>query len=250
MAFSIVAWSESQDTAGILTAVQALVDQHITTEGDNVLVPSFAPNLAGVFALGATISQAQVTSPSLRRGLLFDVAPINIGAEPVNRPYMHDLFRNPIPLVPSEGLQVRVAEGAAGAERETVLAWLQSEFEEPASGEIMTVRATSTTTLTADVWSLCNLTLSQQLEAGRYQIVGMKATSAGAVAARLVLPGSEFRPGVIAGDSLGDVSIVNQRYGNHGVFGEFEHTFVPAVEFLSGSADTTEEVYLDIIKVA
>jgi hypothetical protein len=249
MAFSLVAFSESQDTAGVLTSVQALVDQHITTDGDNILVPSFAPNLAGVFALGATISQAQVSAPSLRRALLYDVAPLNVGAEPVVRPYLHDRFMNPIPLEPSEGLQALVAEEAVGAERETVLMWLQGEYEEPAGGEVMTVRATSTTTLSANEWSLCSITLTQQLQAGRYQIVGMKAVSAGAVAARLVLPGSEYRPGVIASDTIGDVSIQAQRYGKHGVFGEFEHTFVPQVEFLSVSADTSEEIYLDIIKI-
>lgn len=249
MAFSLVAYSESQDTGGVLSPVEAVVDQHITTEGDNILVPSFAPNLAGVFALGATITGAQITAPSLRRTLLYDVAPLNVGAEPVNRPYMHDRFRNPIPLVPSEGLQALISEGAVADEQGTVLVWLESEFEDVGEGDIMTVKATSTTTLTAYEWSLCSITLTQQLEAGRYQVVGMKAISAGAIAARLVLPGSEFRPGVIAGDSIGDVTIPDQRYGKHGVFGEFEHTFVPQVEFLSSSADTSEVIYLDLKKV-
>ena len=249
MSFSLVAWSESQDTAGVLTNVAAVADQHITTDGDDVLVPSFAPNLAGVFAIGATISQAQISSPTLRKGLLYDISPLNVGAEPVNRPYLHERFRNPIALTPGEGLRALVAEGAAGAEQETVLVWLQSEFEEAPGGEILTVRATATATLTAYAWSLCSLTLSQQLEAGRYAIVGMKAVSAGAIAARLVIPGSEYRPGVVAADSEGDVSVNDQRYGIHGVFGEFEHTFPPQVEFFSVSADTAETVYLDLIKL-
>ena len=249
MAFSLVAYSESLDTNGILTPILALADQHITYEGNNILVPEFAANLAGVFALGVTISQAQISAPSLRRGLLYDIAPLNVGAEPVNRPFLHFRFRNPIPLDPSEGLQALVAETAAGAEQETVLVWLQGEFEEIPAGDIMTVRATSTTTLTAYTWSLCPLVLSQQLEAGRYAIVGMLAISAGAIAARLVIPGSEFRPGVIAGDDIGDVSIERFRYGAIGSAGEFEHTFVPQVEFLSISADTSEEIYLDIIKI-
>lgn len=249
MAFSLVGWSESQDTGGSLTYVSAISDQHITTDGDDILVPSFAPNLAGVFAIGTTITQAQISSPSLRKGLLYDVSPLNVGTEPNVRPYLHDRFRKPLPLTVGEGLRALVAEAAVGAEQETVLAFLQSEFEEAPGGDIMTVRATSTATLTAYAWSLCPLTLSQQLEAGRYAIVGMKAISAGAIAARLVLPGSQFRPGVIAADSEGDVSIPEFRYGGKGVFGEFEHTFIPAVEFLSTSADTAETVYLDIIKV-
>jgi hypothetical protein len=249
MAFSLVAWSESQDTGGTLANVAAVVDQHITTDGDDILVPSFAPNLAGVFAIGATIAQAQISSPTLRKGLLYDISPLNIGAEPVNRPYIHDRFENPIPLTVGEGLRALVAEGAAGAEQDSVFAFLQSDFEAAPSGDILTVRATGTSTLTAYSWSLCTLTLSQQLEAGRYAIVGMKAVSAGAIAARLVLPGSQFRPGVIACDAEGDVAIPDFRYGGKGVFGEFEHTFIPAVEFFSVSADTAETVYLDVIKI-
>lgn len=250
MSFSLVAYSESQDTAGVLTQVAALIDQHITVEGDNILVPAFAPNLVGAFALGATISQAQISAPSLRRGLLYDIAPVNIGAVPVNRPYMHDRFENPMALEPSEGLQAYVAETAAGAEQETVLLWLEGEHTEAPAGKIMTVRATASTTLVAFEWSLCPVTLTQQLEAGRYAIVGMKAISAGAIAARLVIPGSEFRPGVIASDVLGAVALTQFRYAHRGSAGEFEHTFVPQVEFLSVSADTSEEIYLDIIKVA
>lgn len=249
MAFTIVAWSESQDSGGVLTQVQAVTDQHITTDGDDILVPAFAPNLAGVFAIGATITQAQISSPTLRKGLLYDVSPLNVGAEPVNRPYVHDRFENPIPLTVGEGLRALVAEGAAGAEQDSVIAFLQSEFEAAPSGDILTVRATATATLTPYQWSLCTLTLSQQLEAGRYAIVGMKAISAGAIAARLVLPGSQFRPGVIASDAEGDVTIPEFRYGKKGVYGEFEHTFVPAVEFFSISADTAETVYLDVIKI-
>lgn len=249
MAFSLVAWSESVDTGGVLTAINAVSDQHITTDGEDVLVPSFAPNLVGVFAIGATISQAQISSPSLRKGLLYDVSPLNVAAEPDTRPYIHDRFKHPMPLTEGEGLRALVAEGAAGAEQETVFAFLEGEHQEAPSGVIMTVRATSATTLTPYEWSLCRLTLSQQLEAGRYAIVGMKAISAGALAARLVIPGSQFRPGVIAADTEGDVSIPQFRYGEKGTFGEFEHTFIPAVEFFSISADTAETVYLDIIKI-
>ncbi|MDD5511565.1 MAG: hypothetical protein PHI12_12255 [Dehalococcoidales bacterium] len=249
MAFTLVAWSESQDTGGVLSNVAAVPDQHVTTEDDDVLVPSFAPNLAGVFAIGATISGAQISSPTLRKALLYDISPLNVGAEPVVRPYLHDRFTNPIALTPGEGLRALVSEGAAGAEQESVFVWLQSEFEDIPAGEILTVKTTSTTTLTAYQWSLCKMDFTQQLEAGTYAVVGVKAISAGAIAARLVMPGSEFRPGVIAGDAEGDVSVNAQRYGAHGVFGTFEHTFPPQVEFFSSSADTSETVYMDLIKL-
>jgi hypothetical protein len=78
----------------------------------------------------------------------------------------------------------------------------------------------------------------------------MRAESAGAIAARLVLPGSAYRPGVIAYDAGSDVEIEKFRMGNNGSLGEFSHQFIPAAEFFAASADTSEVVYLDVIKIA
>jgi hypothetical protein len=88
------------------------------------------------------------------------------------------------------------------------------------------------------------------LPAGSYDIIGMRAVSTGAIAARLVIPGFEWRPGVIAYDAVGDVELPRFRYGNAGVFGRFTHDSPPTVDFLSVSADTSETVFLDVVKVA
>lgn len=250
MSFSLVAWSESQDTSAVLTQVAAVSDQHITTDGDDILVPEFAPNLAAVCAIGATLSQAQISSPSLRQRTQLDVSPLNIGAEPLGSQAYMPMFNRAIPLEPGEGLRALVAEGAAGAEQETVLAWLMAEMEDTPAGDIEQIRATATATLTAYGWTLATLTLSQQLRAGTYAIVGMRAYSAGLLAARLVIPGSEFRPGVVGYDVESDYAPDEFRPGELGVYGTFDHRFIPQVEFLSVSADTSEVVYLDVIKIA
>jgi hypothetical protein len=39
------------------------------------------------------------------------------------------------------------------------------------------------------------------------------------------------------------------RNGTFGIFGEFEDTDQPTVDFLSVSADTAQEVYFDLIQV-
>lgn len=248
MAFSLVGWSESVDSA-TLTDIQALLDQHVTTDGDDILVPAFASNIIGVFAFGANITGAQISSPTLRKGLMLDVAPINVSAKPYfPLPFVNRLDR-PIALTPGEGLRARVSEDGSGPTRVGVLAWLQGEYEEPPEGEIHTVKATSTTTLTPYEWTLCPLSLTQQLEAGRYALVGARVECANGIAARFVIPGSEYRPGVIVWDSTGDPDNGIFREGRFGTFGEFEHTFIPQVEVLSGVADTAETVYLDVVKI-
>lgn len=249
MAFTLAAFTESQDTAGALSDVAALTDQHLTTDGDDILVPEGFDKLVGAFAIGATISAARITSPTLRKRLNPDLSPLNIGAEPLNRDAYHDYNENPIQLTVGEGLRAQVAEGAAGAEQETVLVALGDGEKEAVTGEIFTVKLTSATTLVAYTWGLCPLTIAQQLEAGTWGIVGMRAISAGAIAARLVIPGNSWRPGVIAFDSESDLENQRFRRGKLGLWGTFSHSFLPQVEFLSISADTAETVYLDLVKL-
>ena len=250
MGFTLCAFSESQDTAGVLTEVAALPDQHLTVDGDDILVPDEYDSLMAVFALGATITGARISSPTLRKRLMPDISPLNVGAEPVSGLRLFDLTKTPLKLTSGEGLRALVSEAAAGAERETVLAWLGDGVIEPVTGEVHTVKLIGSTTLTANAWSLCPLTIAQQLEAGTWRIVGMRAISAGAVAARLVIPGSPWRPGTVAYDAEADVEHRQFRHGTYGVWGEFSHSFIPQVEFLSVSADTAETIYLDLQKVA
>lgn len=249
MGFTLVAYTESQDTAAVLSEVAALPDQHITVDGDDLLVPDEFNYLMAAFALGATITGARLTSPTLRKRLMPDISPLNVGAEPVSGLRLFDMVNNPLKLTSGEGLRALISEAAAGAEQGTMLVWLGDGKVEPVTGEIHTVKLTGATTLTADEWSLCPLTISQQLEAGKWRIVGMRAISAGAVAARLVIPGSPWRPGVIAYDTEQDIEHTQFRMGRYGVWGEFSHSFIPQVEFLSVSADTAQTIYLDLQKV-
>lgn len=250
MSFTLVGWNESQDSSGGLLQVAALGDQHITTQGDDILVPDFAPRLAAVAAISAALTRAQLTSPSLRRHTQLDVAPIVASDEPTAPTPWMNLFDRPLPLEVGEGLRALVSDSTAGASQSKVLAWLLGEATPAPDGPVQTIRCTSTATLTAEAWTLVTLTLSQQLEAGRYAIVGMRAETAGGIAARLVIPGSDLRPGVIAYDAVGDQEHEIFRHGNLGLsWGEFEHLFVPQVEVLATSADTSLVVWLDVVKL-
>ena len=248
MAFSLVGWSESIDSA-TLTDIQALLDQHVTTDGDDILVPAFASNIIGVLVFGGYITGAQISSPTLRKGLMLDVAPVHVSSAVSSFESFINRLDRPIALTPGEGLRARVSESSSSGTRVVVLAWLQGEYEEPPEGEIHTVKATSTTTLTPYEWTLCPLSLTQQLEAGRYALVGARVESANAIAARFVIPGSEYRPGVIACHAVGDRDGGVFRAGRFGMFGEFEHTFIPQVEVLSAGPNTAEVVYLDVVKI-
>ena len=250
MAFTIVAYSENKASNGSLVYIAPVSDQHLTTSGNDVLVPAFANKLAFVYGIAPNITEVQVTSPSLRENLLVDVSDLDVGTEPATPTNIYSLLPKGRELVEGEGLRVKVADADGGtAQRKTVIVGLFDKIDALPDKEILTVKCTSNTTLTAYEWTLGKLTFTQQLEAGTYAIVGMKAISDGLIAARLVIPGSARRPGVVGCDSVGDKIPDIFRMGKLGVWGTFEHTFPPQVEFLSSSADTSEIVYLDLIKM-
>jgi len=249
MPHTLVGWSESQDTGAVLTLVAALADQHVTVSGDDVTVPELA-QLGGYYALGTTITLAQLSSPHLRRISLLDIGALDLGAEPLTTQNFHSRFTNPLPLEAGEKLNALVAEAAAGAEQETVLAWLCDGAIAPVTGEVFTVRCTNTTTLTGYAWTNGALTFSQTLPVGSYSVVGARGVSAGLIAFRLVFPGYPWRPGGVGHDAVGDLDPPGQRYGGWGVWGTFRDNAPPTVDFLSISADTSQVVFLDLIKVA
>lgn len=248
MPFTLVGWSESQETSGVLTNVAALADPHVRVIGDDIIIPRGLNRLAGIFAVGTTITLAQLVSPSLRRTLNLDITPLNVNAEPLVPTPWQNMLRNPIPLDEDEALNALVAEGAA-AEQETVLAWLSDGPLQPVEGPIYTVRCTNATTLVAFAWTNGALTFSQSLPAGRYRIVGARAQSAGLIAYRFVFVGAPWRPGGIGYDAAGDKDDTQFRMGNMGVWGEFEHNIPPTVDFLSVSTDSAQVVHLDLQKV-
>lgn len=247
MTFSTVAWSESQDSATLVNAA-AVADPHVRVVADDIIVPGFAPQLAAYYAVGVGITQAQLSSPTLRRVFNLDIEPADRLAEPTTLPPIHDLFDNPIPLAATEALNALVAEDTAGADRNTVLAWLADKAAVPDKRPDYTIRATNTTTLTTFAWTNGALTFSQTLPAGKYDIVGARAQSAGLLAFRFVLIGGIARPGGIGFDADVDTDPMGQRHGGWGVWGSFEHDAPPTVDFLSVSADTSQVVHLDLVK--
>jgi len=248
MPWTLVGWHESQETGGVLTLHAAIPDPHVRVVGDDIIVPALS-QLAGVYALGQYITQAQLSSPSLRRIVELDVSALDRAAEPTSRPPFIDLFEQPIPLVASEALNSKMAEDGPKW-RNMMLAWLSDGPITPIRGEVRTVRATSTVTLTPYSWTNGSLTFTQTLPAGRYQIVGARARSTGLWAFRFVVPGYPWRPGAIGFDAESDIGPNRFRYGNAGVWCEFDHDAPPTVDFLSRSADTSQVLYIDIIKIA
>ena len=103
MAFTLVAYSESQDSATLVN-VAALVDPHVRVVGDDIVVPTALNYVGGVYGIGTAITRAQLVSPSIRRRYPFEVTPVEISTEPSDPVKMLGFFSSPIGLDPDEGL--------------------------------------------------------------------------------------------------------------------------------------------------
>lgn len=248
--FGLVGWSTSVDTSGVLTNAAGLADQSVRINGNDIIVPNEIPYLVGAYAVGPSVTRAQLQSPSLRRVLNFEIAGVDANALPTPPISIPSIWNNPIKLDGQEALDALFAESGAGASRGTILAWLADGPVQPVSGDIRSVRVTAATTLVANAWTNAALTFDQSLPAGRYQVVGGRFFSTNLQAWRCVFVGGVFRPGTIGMQTASQDEPDMWRMGNFGVWGEFNHNTPPTIDFLANGADAAQTGVLDLVKVA
>lgn len=254
MAFTTVAFQESVDPAGVYNQLTAVLDQHIRVSGDDLYVPELNQIIAAAGGIeSAAESFLRITSPSLRARSRFQIEPLNMAAaaavEPASPHRVMDLRSSPVALTPQEVLNAETNSNPVAAQIQWCVVWLADGPVAPVAGPVFTVLASGATALTANAWTNVPITLDEDLPRGRYQVVGMRARSAGCVAARIVFIGGRWRPGVLGVDAQDDIEHPMFRYGGLGVFGEFEDVDTPSIDFLSVSADAAEDVLLDLIQV-
>jgi len=237
-----------------LQELTALKDDVLTRTSDNrYLVPGEINNVHYAAALSTALSDAYLFAPSFEvkrtrpRIIPSEVSQLKFD---LGNPKVCE-FKPPLALVPTEELSFY---GKASANVRVVgLALLGSTaLEAPPSGEVRVVRCTSNTTLTPFEWTTCKLTPDISLEAGTYALVGFKAISDNAIAARVIVRGQLYRPGVpaLAGREPA-VWAHGKRYDELCKlmnFGTFGHLDIPEIQFLSSAADDTEVVYLYLVK--
>jgi hypothetical protein len=253
--FTTVAHIQSIDPAAVYTAINAaLGEQHIRSTGTQIFVPELTQIIALAAGVDITVeSFARLAAPSLRKLSRFEIEPFSTdtaaAVEPASPAPVVDLRLNPLQPTKDEVLTAEINSNPAAAREQWVVEWLADGPVTPVTGKIFTVRATGAATLVALTWGNVALTLSEDLPRGRYAVVGLRARSAGCIAARMVFIGGRWRPGVLGCDAQADLTHEMFRFGGLGVFGEFEDTDLPSVDFLSISADTAEDVLLDLIQL-
>jgi len=256
MATHLIAFQGSVDAA-TLTALPTVVDDVLTRTGTTrYVVPEEYNYVRFAIATGPNLTRAVLVAPSLEvRRMRGEIIPHTRGTETLNsaKPAIA-LFPTPLALTPSEELEAQVTEDAAGASQVNVLVSLSpAELPPPPGGDLRIVRATSSTTLTPRTWTTVNVTLDLSLEPGEYALVGFLPISANCIAARALITGQVFRPGMpgLAGSepTARDFDYVSYERLMFYDMGHFTHINVPQFQFFSAAADTSEVVIMYLVKV-
>jgi hypothetical protein len=231
MPFHVIAFRESRSAAATLDTVTPVSDPVGTIIRETYIVPAYR-NIVAVNGGCIECTEMKITAPSIRDEGDFQVTPIETSDTPTVEQKIIDLRVNPLALEVGEGLSVLASNSAPGAGATAdvyCIVFLSDAAIAPVTGRILTVKATASGTLTAGAWTNLPISFAVDLPVGTYQVVGMRAESAGLIAARLVSPEVPYRPGVLGRHSATEEELSMFRYGKFGAFLSFAHNRPPTV---------------------
>jgi len=255
MATHLCAWSQVTPT-NVETEVTVIPDDILTrTSPERFLIPAEVPNVIWKAALSTNLDKGRIYTPSLevKRTIPYVIPQVH---DSITFPKGHmavDKELRPLALVPTEEISFFLTTTANV--RCYGLVSLGPPALPPApAGDIRVVRATATVTLTPNQWTSVKIVPDVALEAGTYALIGFLPISANLIAARAIISGQVWRPGVpgLAG-SENAVKNFERLYftelQNYNM-GTFTHMTIPEFQFLSSAADTSQVVYLYLVKTA
>jgi hypothetical protein len=252
----LAAYYQSVDPAGAYVQLAAPADSILTINTPRIQVPTL--NQVLMVAAGVentTAPLARLVAPSLLTLSRNQVRPLNVAGAaavlPATPVALTDLRDDPIILVPSEQLTAEIQSNPAAAQIQWVLVLFADNKPAPVSGKVFTARGTVATALVAGAWTLNTLTFDDQLPRGRYQVVGLRSESTNMIACRIIIPNQGFRPGAVASVSPQAIGHEMFRFGNLGVWGEFEDVDNLQVETIGAAADAAniQSYFVDLIQV-
>ena len=196
-------------------------------------------------------NRARFITPTFRQITTPWIRPVNTDIVPANVVGAADYRANPLMFRALEEIQLEGMQTTGGAAVVVGIAAVSKEPIVPApQGDIYTLRGTGATTVTAGAWSLITVTWQDTLPAGRYALVGGTFIGATAIAGRCILEEQVDRPGWLGNAAADNVGSTIGLKGGLGVWGQFTGNRFPNVEMLCNAADTAQEIYLDLIKIA
>jgi len=243
-----VAFAEDHAGSVPFDNIEAVIDQHIRTEGNFIYIGE-QNKIIGLDVRGVIgCTAARLVSPSIRR--VNPYYQLGIGQAVVAPGNIHKTFfpTAPVPLETNEGLECEAENIGVGDI--TAIVFLSSAPPSPISGNIHTVRFEWNALLALGVWAYSEIVLDDDLPVGTYDVVGGFIEEATSLAFRFVPVGGFTRPGglVTAGQEF--VTPELQRKGGLGVWFTFNSVQLPGIEVICSAATGAGAHigYMDVIK--
>lgn len=226
-----------------------LVNDQILTRANNHAILGQPAKLLQVASLSTTLQRVRLNTPSARYVSLPYMQPVNASATIPTVPSIAKFGFNPLTIPRADEVAFEAVHGGAGAENVVIAVWFGFAFRDVPPGQRYRVRATASITASAGTWQNGSITLDNTLPAGDYAIVGLDVLGTNLFAARLILQGESWRPGCLCRDSEADVPDSSFTDGTLGQYGQFNSINTPNLEILSVGANTSQTVYMDLIRI-
>lgn len=247
--FHLAAFRGSVTNGTVNTAIAGVLDNILARASSNNFLAPPGGRIRAAYAGGVNASRARINTPALRQVGLPYIAPLNTGVTAPSPPNMADFGDNgPLPAEADE-ISVESTHTDVAAQIQFALMWLKFGRKEQAGGQEYRVRGTAAITGVVGSWASGAITLDQVLPSGIYQIVGMDAFGTNLLGARLIFQGGGWRPGVLARNAVNNIPHPIFTNGALGVFGEFDSVAMPQLEIYVEAANSSQEVYLDLIRL-
>lgn len=244
----LAAFTSSISNAAALQQISALKDGLLQIRDNALIVPDQMTRLIKVFAFGTNLTRAQLQPPSLANLGKYEIKPFAnaMAGAGARTPELALLF-DALKLVGGEELPAFATQGSAGAQQAYAGVLFADAEKADFQGDMITLRAGGTDTLTANAWSDVTLSFDSVLPEKTFHVYGARMKSAGALLFRFVHQESNNRPGGVAVQSDLASDPEAQRRGGMGRWFGFTSRNLPTLQVLSTSADTVETLELDVI---
>lgn len=247
---TLVAFSQSQDNVGVYDYMTAVVDQHVKTNGNDIIVPGLRALIGAASLLGATLpGNSRLVSPSIRRQNLRYITATHAGIVPSANSPKWLTPQTPYMLDVNESLNAQSDSNPAAAEQHSIMVVLADGPLNPIAGNMITVRGQITLALVAGAWTFSEINLIDDLPTGKYQCVGGRAVVAAGIAFRFIPVGGTWRPGGLTVPTVTGIEDPSQRNGALGLWFDFDTTQLPGVEIIGSAAtgSATYDVFMDVL---
>jgi hypothetical protein len=231
-------------------ALTALTDSFFSV-GANSLTPPRDCRVLAAAAGGSGLTKARIEAPGLLRVAYPGITPLNNATTTgASKPRVANFTNRPFLLTGGEAVSLTVQKGGAAATMGLLVVGFDLVPIPP--GEAFWLRYSKTgITANAGSWTTnTSVTWEQTVPSGTYAIIGMDHWGATAMAARVWLPASRYRPGCIA-HTTPATGEQNSLFldGSLGVLGYFTNQQLPGIDILCEAADTSFDGMLLVIRI-